>query len=192
LLFKFQESEQSLTPFELKLLIGAAFRFTAADVVFTSDLLNNSGYVIEKHVNVTLGSPLTPYLKRALWWRFTDYFDLMVVPYWLGKHPANSREDLIRLVSLQSLADYLRHSDKIGLITNADEIILTKEDLQFLEETFGPRATIFPRGGHCGNIQHIAYVSRMLSFFKDHTGAEETDAAAKRGVMSASPAGQTP
>lgn len=166
-LFKFQESEQSLTPFDLKLLIGAAFRFTAADVVFTSDLLNNSGYVIEKSVNVTLGSPLTPYLKRALWWRLTDYFDLMLAPYWLRNHPANNRNDLIRLISLESLADYLRRSDKIGLITNADEIILSKEDLRFLEETFGQRATIFPRGGHCGNIQHITYVKRMLSFFKD-------------------------
>lgn len=192
-LFKFQESEQSLTTFELKLLIGAAFRFTAADVVFTSDLLNKTGYVIEKNVDVTLGSPLTPYLKRALWWRFTDYFDRMVVPYWLGKNPANSRDDLIRLVSLQSLADYLRQSEKIALITNADEIILTQEDLQFLKETFAQRATIFPRGGHCGNIQHIAYVSRMLSFLKDNTGADQANAITKRsGIMSAPTASQTP
>lgn len=192
-LFKFQESEQFLTPFELKLLIGAAFRFTAADIVFTSDLLNKTGYVIEKNVNVTLGSPLTPYLKRALWWRFTDYFDLMVVPYWLRKHPTHSRDDLIRLVSLESLADYLQQSDKIGLITNADEIILTEENLEFLKETFGQRATIFPWGGHCGNIQHMTYVSQMLNFFKENTDAEKTNAVESQGGMVSVPtASQTP
>ncbi|MDX1666429.1 MAG: alpha/beta fold hydrolase [Saprospiraceae bacterium] len=190
-LFKFQESQQSLTPFELKLLIGAAFRFTAADIVFTSDLLNNSGYVIDKNVNVTLGSSLTPYLKRALWWRFTDYFDLMLAPYWLRNHPAESRDDLIRVVSLESLADYLRQSEKIGLITNADEIILSQADLRFLKETFGQKATIFPRGGHCGNIQHVAYVRRMLSFFRD--GYWRDHAVAKRGgAMSTPAAGRNP
>ncbi len=164
-LFKFQESEQSLTREELMALVGAAFRFTSAGLVFTVDALNRTGYVVEKDRRLTLGTPLELYFKRGLWWRFTDYFERLLVPYWRNLHPRESRDQLIEKIGLSSISDYLAKAEKIGVFSNADEIILSPADLDFLARTFGDRATIFPRGGHLGNIQHRDYVARMLSFF---------------------------
>lgn len=164
-LFKFQESDQSLEKEELMALIGAAFRFTSAGLVFTVDALNQTGYVVEKGQRLTLGTPLEQYFKRGLWWRFTDYFELLLIPYWKHLHPQDSRDHLIAKISLFALRDYLAGAQKIGVISNADEIILAPGDIRFLSETFGSRATIFPRGGHLGNIQHRDYVAHMLAFF---------------------------
>jgi hypothetical protein len=169
-MFKFQESEQSLTPEELMALIGASFRFSSAGLVFTVDALNRTGYVVERHQELTLGTPLEQYFKRGLWWRFTDYFEHLLLPYWKGRQPQDSREHLVERISLHALSDYLASSHKIGVISNADEIILTPEDVDFLTDTFGSRATIFPHGGHLGNVQHRDYVARMLGFFNAATG----------------------
>ena len=164
-MFKFQESEQSLTREELMALIGASFRLSAAGLVFTVDALNGTGQVVERDRELTLGTPLDPYFKRGLWWRFTDYFDRLLLPYWQARQPESKREQLIGRIGLPALRDYLETSSKIGVISNADEIILTPQDIDFLGSTFGSRATIFPRGGHLGNLQHRDYVARMLSFF---------------------------
>jgi hypothetical protein len=164
-MFKFQETAQPLTQEELMALIGAAFRFSSAGLVFTVDALNGTGYVVEKNRQLTLGTPLEQYLKRGLWWRFTDYFEYLLIPYWKHQRPENTRENLIENISLHALRDYLVTAQKIGVISNADEIILTQEDIDFLAETFGSRATIFPSGGHLGNVQHRDYVAHMLTFF---------------------------
>ena len=169
-MFKFQESEQSLTREELMALIGASFRFSSAGLVFTVDALNGTGYVVEPQQKLTLGTPLEQYFKRGLWWRFTDYFDLLLLPHWKDRQPQGSERQLIEAIGLPALRDYLVTASKIGVITNADEIILRPEDLDFLTETFGSRATVFPRGGHLGNVRHRDYVARMLEFFGADAG----------------------
>jgi len=169
-LFKFQKSEQSLTHEELMALIGASFRFSSAGLVFTVDALNGTGYVVEPQQKLTLGTPLEQYFKRGLWWRFTDYFDLLLLPHWKERQPQGSEKQLIEAIGLPALRDYLVTASKIGVITNADEIILRPEDLDFLTETFGSRATVFPRGGHLGNVRHRDYVARMLEFFGADAG----------------------
>jgi hypothetical protein len=68
--------------------------------------------------------------------------------------------------SLESIEPYLRRADKIGLVTNADDIILAPGDIQFLERTFGDRAHIFPTGGHCGNMQDTAVAAAMLQVLR--------------------------
>lgn len=164
-MFKFQESRQSLTQQEFMALIGASFRFSSAGLVFTVDALNATGHVVERGRELTPGTPLELYFKRGLWWRFTDYFDRLLVPYWQQRQPQDSTEQLIGSIGLTALHSYLASTDKIGVISNADEIILTPADIDFLTATFGSRATIFPRGGHLGNVQHRDYVARMLAFF---------------------------
>ena len=99
-MFKFQESEQSLTREELMALIGASFRFSSAGLVFTVDALNGTGYVVEPQQKLTLGTPLEQYFKRGLWWRFTDYFDRLLLPYWQARQPESEREQLIGRIGL--------------------------------------------------------------------------------------------
>ena len=73
---------------------------------------------------------------------------------------------MIKEASLYSIQDYLKNSPKIGVMTNADDIILGPGDIGFLRDTFGQRLTLYPLGGHCGNINYRVNTDAMLEFFR--------------------------
>ncbi|GBC59718.1 serine/threonine protein kinase [Desulfonema ishimotonii] len=156
-----------LTQDEMEGLIGVAFRLSLASVVFSADMLTNGGYVKKKGKIMTTGASTTPYFKEVLHWTFMDYLDKVLLPYWQKRHPGDNRETLISRISLKPMAGYLRSSAKIGVVHNADDIILTGEDLAFIRETFGDRARIYPRGGHLGNMLYGPNVEYMVNFFKE-------------------------
>jgi hypothetical protein len=73
---------------------------------------------------------------------------------------------LIDKTSLYALEDYLKGSDKIAVMHNADDLILGQGDIGFLRRTFGDRLTLYPRGGHCGNLNYRVNADAMLEFFR--------------------------
>ncbi|MGL5578490.1 MAG: serine/threonine protein kinase, partial [Fusobacteriaceae bacterium] len=65
------------------------------------------------------------------------------------------------------IEDYLRNSKKIAVVTNADDLILDKEDLNYLKSVFGERIIIFPKGGHSGNMYYGPNVKTMLDYLEN-------------------------
>ena len=55
------------------MLIGTMFRFSSADIVFTSDLINRRGLITPPNYPITEGTSLTPFLKRSLQCDFDCY-----------------------------------------------------------------------------------------------------------------------
>ena len=76
-----------------------------------------------------------------------------------------TREVLLEKFSLQDIEDYLRNSDKIGLMHNADDLILDDGEIDYFKDVFQSRAIIYPIGGHCGNIKYKQNIEDMLGFF---------------------------
>ena len=52
------------------------------------------------------------------------------------------------------------------VIGNEDDPILNERELAYLKEVFGERGVFFPRGGHCGNLQHVAFAQKMLEIIR--------------------------
>ena len=48
---------------------------------------------------------------------------------------------------------------------NFDDVILEPGEINFFSEVFGDRATIYPYGGHIGNINYIDNVAHMIATF---------------------------
>lgn len=167
MLYDFQQSRQRLSDEEMAMLIGAAFRFAAADISFTSDLINRRGVVIPPTYPMDEGTSLTPFFKRALLCDFECYIREQLMPYWREQDDGNSLLQMIDQVSLYSLRTYLAGSDKIAVFHNRDDLILGPGDLGFLRRTLGERLTLFPRGGHCGNLNYRVNTQAMLEFFRD-------------------------
>lgn len=157
-----------LSEFEMRALVRIAFGFSVADMVFVSDAMNQTGYVIPRDAGMRmLSGDVTTWFKRSLRWNFVDYFHLMVLPYWQTLHPGDTEEDAIRKWSLAGVSDYLRTTQKISVMHNLDDIILGDGDIDYLRKTFGDRAYIYPYGGHCGNMDFQRNVEDMLAFFQD-------------------------
>ncbi len=166
-LYGLQEGEHAIPDWEVRAIIGMAFRFSAADLVFTSDALNRSGWVIPADENYSpVSDDLTLWYRRSLRWTFLDYFDRIMIPAWQARRPGDGREDIIRAVSLTGIGDWLRGASHVAVMHNDDDIILGPGDIDWLRDVFGARATVYPLGGHCGNMDHKDNVARMIGYFK--------------------------
>ena len=176
-LFDFQNSKQKLSDNQLAMLIGSAFRFASADINFTSDLINRRGIITPAQQKINDGTNLTPFFKRALLCDFNCYIEQQLLPFWkvhfkqkklaLESPTAADLESLTQASSLYALADYLSTTEKIAVMHNADDIILGTGDLSFLKDHFAERLTLYPYGGHLGNLDYRDNGADILEFFHE-------------------------
>ena len=154
----------------LAALIGISFRVSAANMVFTSDVLRGGGYMIPPGVELSPYQPLEDYFIVAHHTPFADYFSEFMLAYYQDRYAGLTGEELQRRQTLQSIANYLQQNSRLGLMHNRDDIIISSEELDWLENTMGERARIYPYGGHCGNMAHYDNLAAMVAFF---TGQEQ-------------------
>lgn len=161
-----QTSEEALTDGEMALLIGAVFRFAAADLNFMTDVINGTGRYAPPGATIKVSTSLTPYLRRALFCDFNCYIQSQLWPAWSSRNIDKNITDMAYESSLRSIEDHLVDNPEIAVISNADDFILDASDYAYLAQIFGQRAFLFPRGGHGGNLQHVDVSARMLSFLE--------------------------
>ncbi|MEH6564417.1 MAG: serine/threonine protein kinase [Halopseudomonas sp.] len=166
LFYEIQNSPEALTDPELAMLIGAVFRFSAADLNFMSDLINNGGRFAPVDKELKVSTSLTPYLRRALFCDFTCYINSQLWPAWEAKNAGRSIEDMAYETSLRSLHSFFQDNEKVAVVSNADDFILTREDYQFLATTFTERAYLYPHGGHGGNLDYKPVAERYMTFLQ--------------------------
>jgi pimeloyl-ACP methyl ester carboxylesterase len=151
---------------ELEALIGLAFRATSANLVFTSDVVTNSGLIVPKNLELGPASSLTEYFEVSIRMTFIDYFNELYYPYFKAKDPSLTKQDLIDEASLQTIRDFLASAQHVGLMTNEDDIILAPGQIEYLQELFGPRAQVWPTGGHMGNLGTRAVTAYLVDYFR--------------------------
>jgi hypothetical protein len=166
MLFDFQRSKEQLSDEQMAMLIGTAFRFSAADIAFTSDLINRRGLITPARYPISDSTSLTPFFKRALQCDFDCYITEQLIPMWRARHDGGSITQMVNQISLYAVEDYLKESSKIAVMHNADDLILGPGDLGFLRRTLGDRLTVYPFGGHCGNLNYRVNSDAMLEFFR--------------------------
>ncbi len=148
---------------ELAALIGLSFRFSAANLMFSADLMTNYGFIKPSNVHLDRNSSPGDYAKVAMRLGFTDYFHRFFYPYYNARlaQPI-SREAMIGRMSLERIADYLHTSDKLFVMHNRDDLILGNGGIDFISSVFGARAKIYPYGGHLGNMLYAENIDYML------------------------------
>jgi predicted alpha/beta-fold hydrolase len=151
----------------LESLIGFSFRISSSNMIFTSDVMSGYGLLVPPGTQLKQTTPLVDYLAASLRISFLDYYTRYFYPFYHTKNPTLTSEQLQREMSLQSIAPYLRQTEKIAMMTNADDLILAPGEVDFLRDTFGERATIWPTGGHCGNMEQKDVVAFMVNYFKE-------------------------
>lgn len=151
----------------LAALIGVSFRLSSGSLVFTSDVMTDYGYVKPKGLVLDRYADLTVYDQVVTRLGFTDYYHDFFYPFYKADYPGMSRDQFIAAISLREIADYLHNTPKITVMHNQDDIILEPGEIEFFNEVFGDRATIYPHGGHCGNMNYRDNVAQMLAAFTE-------------------------
>jgi hypothetical protein len=158
--------ERLFYPEETAGLIGITYRINLAGMIFASDVMTNSGYVVPKNRELSPTDSNADYFMVSTHLSFFDYFNEYFYPYFLKLRPGLTKQALIESESLKSIEEYLKSSAKFGVMTNENDFILTKAELDYLRQLFGERAKIYPRGGHLGNLEYKDNLAYMVDFFK--------------------------
>ncbi len=104
------------------------------------------------------------------------YMDELAIPYFVEKEGgARTTEQLFAAANLYSQETGLRDDKRIVVFTNKDDFILQPSDLSWLETVFAGRITVFPGGGHLGNM----YMPQVQAAFMEGLGATEKAAVSK-------------
>ncbi len=150
---------------QIQYLIGKEMRNAVGDAIYVIDLANDAAI---------LKSPIswgyrTARLDEARSISITDYIKKFLVP---KLHQTNnnylSLKALDNLSSISGIKSELENKQTVLLMHNLDDILVSEEEIAYLEKIFGDRATIYPRGGHMGNLwypdnkQHIVDVFSPL------------------------------
>lgn len=150
---------------QLAALIGTSFRLSSGSLVFAADVMSDFGYIKPRGLVLTRHSDLTVYDSLSTRLNFTDYYHEFFYPFYRDEFPELSRDEFISTISLKPIDNYLRTSQKISLMHNVDDVILSTGDIDYLAELFGERAQFYPYGGHCGNLTHRDNVAHMVGIF---------------------------
>ena len=70
-------------------------------------------------------------------------------------------EELYAASTLRNFAPALEKNQKVRVVHNYDDFLLSDDDREFLDRTFGSRLTWFDHGGHLGNL-YVTSVQETL------------------------------
>ncbi|MCZ6869102.1 MAG: alpha/beta hydrolase [Gammaproteobacteria bacterium] len=151
---------------ELAALIGIAFRLSSAGMAYTSDVMTDFGFIKPDNVRLTKSTTMSRDMPVAMRVGFTDYFHEYFWPFNEADAGGVSRAEFARQQSLWAIQGYLIGARHIGVFHNHDDVILEPGEIDFFAETFDNRATIYPHGGHLGNMETRKHAADMVEFFK--------------------------
>ena len=152
---------------ELGALIGTSFRVSSASLAFTSDVMADFGYIKPKGLTLNRYSDLRVYNEVSLRLGFTDYYHEFFYPFYKAEEPSMTRDQFIASMSLNTIEEYLHNAKKIMMMGNVDDVILEPGEIEFFPRVFGDRATIYPSGGHIGNMNYRDNVAHMVAAFTE-------------------------
>jgi hypothetical protein len=160
-------AEKLFTPAETAGLIGLTFRINLAGMIFASDVITKSGYVVPKNRVLKPSDSLSDYFLVSSHLSFYDYLNEYFYPYFQKKRPGLTKDAFLESLSLRSIEGYLKSNPKFGAMANENDFILTKAELDYLKQLFGEHTKVYPRGGHLGNLEYKENLAYMVAFFQE-------------------------
>ncbi len=143
---------EGITPTGEKLppLIGFAFRISSSNMIFASDIMTHSNLIVPRDLELSPLDSLNQYGTVVFRTTFVAYFDELFVPYYQKRQPGLTRQQLIDAMSLKAIEGYLASATKIGLIHNADDIIMEPGEMDELARSSAAGLRSTPRGATAG------------------------------------------
>ena len=96
-----------------------------------------------------------------------DYNEKIGLPLWRLQtaEPQADLDSFIKRGSLARILDRLRGNAKVRIMHNADDPLANRKSIEELKEALGDQVTVYPSGGHLGNLwfpENKEYVLRQF------------------------------
>jgi hypothetical protein len=138
----------AFTTEELQFLIAENLQSQLSELVYVTQVLHD-----QKILSAPKGQ-MRRRLQEAKNFTFTDYNEKVAVPLW-RLHARESEavlETFINRGSLARILDRLRGNSKVHITHNADDFLAERKSIEGLKEALGDQMTLYPYGGHLGNL----------------------------------------
>ncbi len=151
---------------QIQYLIGASLFSAIGDTMYVIELAQHPGVL-----KTTLSEGFrTARLEEARSIGLLGYIERFLLPRLRADEPLMDMETLNASTSLKAIEPALAKSRRVFLMHNRDDILLAPGDIGYLERLFGDRATIYPRGGHLGNLWYPRNKHDIVAHFRHHLG----------------------
>jgi phospholipid-binding lipoprotein MlaA len=135
---------------ESNFLIGLSSRATTIQAISASRLRGGADLPPVASPGAAFRGPFVHEVEVSTLKR---YMEALAIPYFVEKSGGGQTVDqLFAQANLYGQEAALRGDPRIHVFTNADDFILRESDLSWLERLFAGRITVFPAGGHLGNM----------------------------------------
>jgi hypothetical protein len=148
---------------EIEYLIGKNINDSVGDAVYVIDIEKNEK-VLKTQVSWKFRSAR---IKEARSYGLMGYVQKFLIPHL--RKTGQKGMDIKTLGAVDSLRDIgpiLQKNQTAFLMHNQDDIFVSKSDVAYLNKLFGDRATIYPYGGHLGNLWYSENKKHILDVFK--------------------------
>jgi len=142
--FRDLAQKNTLTDDQLKYVLFGLFHGSLSDVIMVSQQIKDEGILKTPASAVSLDARE----KEAAQYGFEDYVQKFVLPQLGGPAAAAT----LKGETLYGLHDFLASHREVEVFHNADDFLVRPEDIAYLQSTLTNRLTLFPHGGHMGNI----------------------------------------
>lgn len=151
-----------LTRRQAAMMSGISFRLTLRDILLSAKRSNPQWQTLR-----------TPYS----WWNRNDlyreidtfsgrrYAQECLLPEYQKKFPHATLSELNGRAGLRAIEKTLREEERIRIIHNADDPLLSRADRRFLTDALDSRIVWFDCGGHLGNLFVQEYWNEFLKNF---------------------------
>ncbi len=150
---------------DFEVLTGLLFRFYSANMTFAGEVFSGKdavGRLSDKKSYKRFDS-VTKEFREGMSVSFDEYSKEILLPYLQEtKYPDLTLEKFILEFDLRNSQEFIdRNNKNIVFITSKDDILLSNEDLNYIDETFNNKVVI-PFGGHTGLIWHRDVAKLMV------------------------------
>jgi hypothetical protein len=152
--------------------IALSFRIDLMNVFFAGDLYAGTGVVVDPKHPPQVGDSLESISRQLRDKPFEEYFSRVFVPYYTAHRAGATRESLLADGNLNIIEDALRSNPDYYAQTNRDDLILSQDELKWLQSTLGSRIRVYDHGGHLGNLGERQQIADMLSMLAGRWGQE--------------------
>ena len=151
-------TKMPLTAEESRYLIGVNMRMNLATCLMAQQSQHPTGLFQE--------APNGFFDRNALYAEamnlgFSDYVEKVVLP-WYRAHGSDrcTMEGMTKECTIPAIADRLKANRRVVILHNENDPIITKAQADWFKTELG--ATLFPRGGHLGNMALPDYMELVL------------------------------
>ncbi|HWO41767.1 MAG TPA: hypothetical protein VNO43_08195, partial [Candidatus Eisenbacteria bacterium] len=147
---------------EIQFLIAENLQRQIPELVYVTQVL---------HDRNVLTAPKTDFrarLNEARSFSLKDYKQKIALPLWqkqLGL-PQADPDSFLKRGSLAPIVEELRANPRAHVMHNADDVLVERQAVESLKNALGGQMTVYPRGGHLGNVWFPENQSDALRFFR--------------------------